>query len=88
MFDLISGTSERPLRERAPGSKLASIALHAVLLTVVIGIPLLTATNSLPPVQDMLAFVAVDTPAAPPPPPPPAPAARAATPAKPMSDAA
>jgi len=78
MFDLITGTIERPLRERAPGSKVMSITLHVIVLTLVVGIPLLRVTNTLPDVQTIMAFAAVP-PAAPPPPPPPAPA-RAAEP--------
>jgi protein TonB len=82
MFDLITGSVERPLRERAPGSKVVSIVLHIVVLTLVLGIPLLTVTNALPEVPSMLAFVA-PMPAAPPPPPPPPPPARAAGAARP-----
>jgi protein TonB len=84
MFDLITGNAERPLREQAPGSKVVSIALHIVVLTLVLGIPLLTATNTLPKVPAMMAFV-TEAPATPPPPPPPPPPARAAgaTPARP-----
>lgn len=80
MFDLITGTTERPLRERAPGSKVTSFVLHVVVLTAVIGIPLLRVTNTLPDAPTMLAF-ATAPPAPPPPPPPPAPAA--ARPAEP-----
>jgi len=82
MFDLITGNAERPLRERAPGSKVVSIALHIVVLTLVLGIPLMTATNTLPKVPAMMAFV-TDAPATPPPPPPPPPPARAAGAARP-----
>ena len=76
MFDLITGNTERPLRERAPGSKVLSIVLHVVILTVVIGIPLLTVTETMPEVPSIMAFVA-PPPTAPPPPPPPAPASAA-----------
>ena len=82
MFDLITGNAERPLRERAPGSKVVSIALHIVVLTLVLGIPLLTATNTLPKVPAMMAFV-TEAPATPPPPPPPPPPARGAGAARP-----
>jgi len=80
MFDLIAGTIERPLRERAPGSKVVSTTLHVVVLALVVGIPLLRATNTLPDVQTIMAFAAA--PSAPPPPPPlPSPApARSAEP--------
>jgi protein TonB len=86
MFDLITGSAERPLREQAPGSKVVSIVLHIVVLTLVLGIPLLTATNNLPDVPTMMAFVS-DTPATPPPPPPPPPPARAAGAARPTQPA-
>ena len=74
MFDLITGTMERPLRERAPGSKVTSIVLHVVVLTLVVGIPLLRVTNTLPEAPTMMAFAAAP-PAPPPPPPPPPPPA-------------
>ena len=74
MFDLITGTMDRPLREPAPGSKVTSIVVHAVVLTLVVVIPLLRVTNTLPDMQTMMAF-AVESPAPPPPPPPPPPPA-------------
>lgn len=82
MFDLTTGSVERPFRDKAPGSKIVSIVLHVVVLTLLIGIPLLTATHSLPEVPAMLAYVA-EMPATPPPAPPPPPPARAAGAAKP-----
>ena len=85
MFDLITGTLDRPLRERAPGSKVASIVLHVVVLTLVVGIPLLRVTNTLPDMPDMMAFTVA--PPAPPPPPPPPPAAAPARPAEPRPTA-
>jgi protein TonB len=85
MFDLITGTLERPLRERAPGSKVASIVLHVVVLTLVVGIPLLRVTNTLPDMPAIMAF-AVAPPAPPPPPPPPA-APAPARPAEPRPTA-
>src|ERR1700674_3700925 len=67
MFDLITGNIARPLlHERAPGSKLVAVVVHAVVLTLVIVIPLLRVTNSLPEVPEIMAFVA--SPTAPPPP--------------------
>ena len=72
MFDLITGTMERPLRERAPGSKITSIVVHVVVLTLVVVIPLLRVTNTLPDMPTIMAFAGA--PPAPPPPPPPAPA--------------
>ena len=77
MFDLITGTMERPLRERAPGSKVTSIVVHVVVLTFIVVIPLLRVTNTLPDMQTMMAF-AVESPAPPPPPPPPPPPRSAA----------
>ena len=73
MFDLITGTMERPLRERAPGSAVTSIALHVVVLTLAVGIPLMSVTSTLPDMPTMMAFTAAP-PAPPLPPPPPAPA--------------
>ena len=71
MFDLISDNIERPLRKQAPGARIVSVTLHAVVAALVIGIPLLSVTDSLPEVPTIMAFVG--TPAAPPPPPPPPP---------------
>jgi hypothetical protein len=48
MFDLITGTGERPVRERSFTSKVMAIATHVVVVTVVIAIPLLRVTNQLP----------------------------------------
>ena len=73
MFDLITGTMERPLRERAPRSTIVSIVLHVVVLTLVVGLPLLRVTNSLPDLPTMMAFSVPAPPPPPPPPPPPAP---------------
>src|SRR3989442_867947 len=56
MFDLITGTMERPLRERAPGSKVTSIVVHVVVLTLVVVIPLLRATNTLPDMHTLMVF--------------------------------
>jgi outer membrane biosynthesis protein TonB len=75
MFDLITGTMERPLRERAPGSAVTSIALHVVVLTLAVGIPLMSVTSTLPDTPTMMAFTAAPpAPPLPPPPPPPSPA--------------
>jgi protein TonB len=80
MFDLITGTQERPLRERSLRSKIVAVVAHIVLILVVIVIPLLLATNELPSVPTIMAFVAPppDAPPPPPAPPPPAPPAAAA----------
>ncbi|MEO8259880.1 MAG: energy transducer TonB [Acidobacteriota bacterium] len=71
MFDLITGTGERPLRERSVTSTVVAVATHAVVIIVVIAIPLLRVTNQLPELPTMRAFLVA--PAAPPPPPPPPP---------------
>jgi protein TonB len=73
MFDIITDTAERPLRERSLGSKLVAVVVHATIILALVVIPLLGVTNQLPPVlPTMMAFVAA-VPAAPPPPPPPPP---------------
>ena len=81
MFDLITGTDQRPLRERSLGSKIVAAFVHSVVAIAIVGIPLLQATNQLPTVLPaMRAFVA-PPPAPPPPPPPPLAAAATAKPA-------
>jgi periplasmic protein TonB len=75
MFDLITGTGERPLRERSFTSKLVAIATHVVVIVVVIAIPLLRVTNQLPELPTMRAFVVEPSAPSPPPPPPPPPPA-------------
>ncbi len=74
MFDLITGTGERPLRERRFSTTVVSFAVHIIVVTLVIVIPLLRVTNTMPEIPTMMAFVAA-APAPPPPPPPPRPAA-------------
>jgi periplasmic protein TonB len=78
MFDLITGTKQRPLRQKMLGPKVLSIAAHVVVVTLLIVIPLLRVTNTMPAIPTMMAFVASVPPPPPPPPPPPAPAARPA----------
>ena len=78
MFDLITGTVERPLRKKAIGPKVVSMAVHGVVATLVVVIPLLRVTNTLPEMPVMMAFVASVPEAAPPPPPPPPPPASTA----------
>jgi protein TonB len=80
MFDLITGTEERPLRERSLTSTVVAVVAHIAVILVVLGIPLLIATDELPDVPTMMAFVAPppEPPAPPPAPPPPAPPAPAA----------
>ena len=80
MFDLITGTQERPLRERSLTSKIVAAVAHILVILVILGIPLLMATNQLPDVPTMMAFVA-PAPEAPPPPPAPPPPAPPSAPA-------
>jgi protein TonB len=74
MFDLITGTQERPLRERSLTSKIVAAVAHIFVILVILGIPLLMATHDLPDVPTMMAFVAPPPEAPPPPPAPPPPA--------------
>jgi periplasmic protein TonB len=75
MFDLIIGTQERPLRKKAIGPKVVSMAVHALVAALVVVVPLLRVTNTLPEMPVMMAFVTSVPEAAPPPPPPPPPPA-------------
>ena len=67
MFDLIAGNVERPLRERSPRSQVVAVVGHIVVVTLLVGIPLLRVTDVLPDAPTVLAFVVA--PPAPPPPP-------------------
>jgi len=73
MFDLISGGPRHPFHDPTPAPVVVSIVGHAVALTLVVVLPVMYATDRLPLVPTMMAFVAT-APAPPPPPPPPAPA--------------
>ncbi len=78
MFDLIvQGEEGRPLRQTTAGSRIVSIVLHVILVTLILVVPLMRVTNVLPPPPAIMAFVTA-APAPPPPPPPPPPAAPAA----------
>jgi periplasmic protein TonB len=78
MFDLITDTQERPLRERSLASTIAAVVAHVVVMLVLVMIPLLLVTHELPDVPTIMAFVAPsEAPPPPPAPPPPAPAAAA-----------
>lgn len=68
MFDLSAGR-EKHLPSHATGPIVLSSAIQAVAIALVALIPILFATERLPEVPTMMAFVAV--PPAPPPPPPP-----------------
>jgi len=72
MFDVFEN---RPRQTRSGAPVMISIAAHIVLVVTVIIVPLLYATDNLPQVPNMMAFVASvpETPPPPPPPPPPAP---------------
>jgi protein TonB len=71
MFDLITAQDRRPLRERSVSSKAVAVLAHAVIVMILVVVPIVTATNVLPEVPTMMAFVvALPTPAPPPPPPP------------------
>ena len=78
MFDLITESLERPLRKKSVGSKVLSLAVHAGVVTLVVVVPLLRVTNTLPEMPAMMAFVAAVPEAPPPPPPPPPPPASTA----------
>jgi len=69
MFDSFDG---KPRQQRSPAPVVISIVAHVVLVGLVVVIPLLYATDNLPKVPAMMAFVA-GQPATPPPPPPPPP---------------
>jgi protein TonB len=88
MFDLISGGPRHPFHGRTVAPQVVSVAAHGAVLSAAILLPLLVASEKLPVVPTMMAFVA--SPVAPPPPPPPPPPkapARAAE-AKPLPTAA
>jgi periplasmic protein TonB len=72
MFDLTSGTIDRPFRDKHASASVVSVMFHATLAGGIVGALLFGASNELPRIPTMMAFVA-DL-AAPPPPPPPPPA--------------
>lgn len=72
MFELITGEARHtPRDQRLP--MLVSTAAHTLLVALVILVPLLIATNQLPEVPTVIAFVAAAPPPPPPSPPPPPP---------------
>jgi len=83
MFDLISGGPRHPFHDRTMTPQIVAIAGHVVVLIAIV-LPLLYATDRLPDVKAMTAFVADIAPPPPPPPPPPPAAARAAEAARPQ----
>ena len=78
MFDLITDTAERPLRERSFTSKVVALVAHVVVILAVVALTLVQVTHQLPALQTMRAFV-VEAPPSPPPPPPPPPPPRPTT---------
>jgi protein TonB len=87
MFDLIAGGARHPFHGRTVAPQLLSVTVHGVVLSAAILVPLLAATEKLPVVPTMMAFVASPV-APPPPPPPPLPKAAARAPeAKPLPTA-
>ena len=85
MFDLTSGTVDRPFRDKHAAATFLSVVAHVTVIGGVIGTMMFVVEDRLPEVRTVMAFVA-ELPAAPPVPPPP-PAAprvvRAAQPTKP-----
>jgi|SRR5581483_1267982 len=71
MFDLITSTDDRPLRERSPASKMVALVGHIVVVAVAAAVSLHHAARDRPPVApSIMAFVS-PTPAVPAPPPAP-----------------
>lgn len=66
MFDLVLGKVERPYRRSSRGATIASVIGHIVVVTLVLVLPLMWATQTLPETPVIMAFVAHT--AAPPPP--------------------
>jgi len=69
MFDLIAGGTRHPFHNPTVAPQLLSMSVHGAILSAAMLLPLLMATENLPTVPTMMAFVA--SPVAPPPPPPP-----------------
>ena len=74
MFDLILDKVERPYQRSSAGATVVSMIAHTAIVTTVIVLPLMWATDSLPDVPVMMAFVGMPVAPPPPPPPPPPPA--------------
>src|SRR4051794_26757040 len=71
MFDLIAGTTERPLHEQSVPARLIAAPLYVVAASLLVVLPWLGATKHLPDVPTVLASAAAPLAAPPPPPPPP-----------------
>jgi protein TonB len=78
MFDLIAGGPRHPYQNRTITTQAISVAIHALVLGATLIIPLLFATEKMPLIPTMMAYVAAPVAPPPPPPPPPPPAAPAA----------
>ena len=77
MFDVYKEGRKRP---RSVMPTIISIVGHVIVLIVVVLVPIMYATDSLPKMPTMMAFVSeMPAPPPPPPPPPPAPVAKPAT---------
>jgi periplasmic protein TonB len=70
MFDLITQSTERPLREKSVKSKVAAIVAHTAGLTALIGLTLSREVSVRPEIPTTLAFVAPPLEQLPLPPPP------------------
>lgn len=86
MFELTTGTIDRPFRDKHASATALSIATHLAVVGSVAWFVLFTVAEPLPRVPAMMAFVApAPVPSPPPPPPPPAPqGVKAAQPSKPL----
>ena len=75
MFDLTSGTVDRPFLDKHSGAALVSATSHIVVIGSFAAALLFGVSTEIPEVPTMISFVA-EAPAPPPPPPPPAPSVR------------
>jgi periplasmic protein TonB len=75
MFDLTSGTLDRPFLDTHSGATVVSVTTHLIVLGSIAAALLFGASGELPEVPTMMAFVA-EAPAPPLPPPPPPPSVR------------
>lgn len=84
MFDLVVTSGQRrPFHDATVVPALVAVVGHLVVFGLLVVLPVLVATDRLPAVPSMMAFVAAEP--APPPPPPPPPAAKPEA-AKPVSE--
>ena len=83
MFDyVVYEHGERPAKPRFLTTGVSAV-IHALILGIAIGLPILYASDELPKVPDMMAFVVAAPPPPPPPPPPAPPAPKVKEPPKP-----